>query len=172
MMVVGESGLGKSTLINSLFLTDIYGAEYPGPSQRVKKTSKVNYTADFPLFSLFLVKIVFWIKIEQVLHLLVVACCWCTLFRIKHPTQPFFVCLPLFLLYTCKCANSIIYLIIMLGRTNAHYGAWIGRTIKPVLCWYTRLRRFSQQWQVLGANHWGMCFKFTSNTFLYSLVGA
>ena len=126
----------------------------------------------FPLFSLFLVKIVFWIKIEQVLHLLVVACCWCTLFRIKHPTQPFFVCLPLFLLYTCKCANSIIYLIIMLGRTNAHYGAWIGRTIKPVLCWYTRLRRFSQQWQVLGANHWGMCFKFTSNTFLYSLVGA
>ena len=46
MMVVGESGLGKSTLINSLFLTDIYGAEYPGPSQRVKKTSKVNYTVN------------------------------------------------------------------------------------------------------------------------------
>ena len=42
MMVVGESGLGKSTLINSLFLTDIYGVEYPGPSQRVKKTSKVS----------------------------------------------------------------------------------------------------------------------------------
>ena len=42
MMVVGESGLGKSTLINSLFLTDIYGAEYPGPSQRVKKTAKVS----------------------------------------------------------------------------------------------------------------------------------
>ena len=53
MMVVGESGLGKSTLINSLFLTDIYGAEYPGPSQRVKKTSKVNYTADFPLIFTF-----------------------------------------------------------------------------------------------------------------------
>jgi len=44
MMVVGESGLGKSTLINSLFLTDIYGAEYPGPSQRVKKTAKVEQT--------------------------------------------------------------------------------------------------------------------------------
>ena len=41
LMVVGESGLGKSTLINSLFLTDIYGAEYPGPSQRIKKTAKV-----------------------------------------------------------------------------------------------------------------------------------
>jgi septin family protein len=41
LMVVGESGLGKSTLTNSLFLTDIYGPEYPGPSQRIKKTSKV-----------------------------------------------------------------------------------------------------------------------------------
>ncbi|CAG5095341.1 Oidioi.mRNA.OKI2018_I69.XSR.g14143.t1.cds [Oikopleura dioica] len=44
LMVVGESGLGKSTLTNSLFLTDIYGAEYPGPSQRIKKTSKVEQT--------------------------------------------------------------------------------------------------------------------------------
>ena len=43
LMVVGESGMGKSTLINSLFLTDIYGAEYPGPSQRIKKTSKVIF---------------------------------------------------------------------------------------------------------------------------------
>ncbi|KAK3508404.1 hypothetical protein QTP70_028164, partial [Hemibagrus guttatus] len=34
----GESGLGKSTLINSLFLTDLYSAEYPGPSHRIKKT--------------------------------------------------------------------------------------------------------------------------------------
>uniref|UniRef100_A0AAY4DIW1 Septin n=1 Tax=Denticeps clupeoides TaxID=299321 RepID=A0AAY4DIW1_9TELE len=38
LMVVGESGLGKSTLINSLFLTDLYSKDYPGPSQRIKKT--------------------------------------------------------------------------------------------------------------------------------------
>ncbi|KAI4811805.1 hypothetical protein KUCAC02_014677 [Chaenocephalus aceratus] len=36
LMVVGESGLGKSTLINSLFLTDLYSLEYPGPSHRIK----------------------------------------------------------------------------------------------------------------------------------------
>uniref|UniRef100_A0A667X7S3 Septin n=1 Tax=Myripristis murdjan TaxID=586833 RepID=A0A667X7S3_9TELE len=41
LMVVGESGLGKSTLINSLFLTDLYSAEYPGPSHRIKKTVQV-----------------------------------------------------------------------------------------------------------------------------------
>uniref|UniRef100_A0A8C5A232 Septin n=1 Tax=Gadus morhua TaxID=8049 RepID=A0A8C5A232_GADMO len=43
LMVVGESGLGKSTLINSLFLTDLYSPEYPGPSHRIKKTVKVNW---------------------------------------------------------------------------------------------------------------------------------
>lgn len=42
LMVVGESGLGKSTLINSLFLTDIYSGDFPGPSQRIKKTVKVE----------------------------------------------------------------------------------------------------------------------------------
>uniref|UniRef100_A0AAY5ESM1 Septin n=1 Tax=Electrophorus electricus TaxID=8005 RepID=A0AAY5ESM1_ELEEL len=42
LMVVGESGLGKSTLINSLFLTDLYSKEYPGPSQRIKKTVQVE----------------------------------------------------------------------------------------------------------------------------------
>ena len=59
-MVCGSSGLGKSTLVNSLFLSDIYSQvrnvqlllgleyncvqEYPGPSQRVKKTLKVEKT--------------------------------------------------------------------------------------------------------------------------------
>ncbi|KYM76572.1 Protein peanut [Atta colombica] len=38
----GESGLGKSTLINSMFLADIYSAEYPGPSLRIKKTVAVE----------------------------------------------------------------------------------------------------------------------------------
>lgn len=44
LMVVGESGLGKSTLINSLFLTDLYAADYPGPSHRIQKTVKVDKT--------------------------------------------------------------------------------------------------------------------------------
>nr|XP_009860126.1 septin-7 isoform X2 [Ciona intestinalis] len=44
LMVVGESGLGKSTLINSLFLSDLYSNEYPGPSLRIKKTVKVETT--------------------------------------------------------------------------------------------------------------------------------
>lgn len=44
LMVVGESGLGKSTLINSLFLTDLYSGEYPGPSNRIQKTVKVDKT--------------------------------------------------------------------------------------------------------------------------------
>ena len=42
LMVAGESGLGKSTLINSMFLNDIYSADYPGPSARIKKTVKVR----------------------------------------------------------------------------------------------------------------------------------
>ncbi|KAL0851254.1 hypothetical protein ABMA28_007091 [Loxostege sticticalis] len=43
LMVVGESGLGKSTLINSLFLTEVYDKDkHPGPSLRVKKTVGVE----------------------------------------------------------------------------------------------------------------------------------
>lgn len=41
LMVVGGSGLGKSTLVNSLFY-DIYNDKHPGPSMRGKKTLKVE----------------------------------------------------------------------------------------------------------------------------------
>ena len=40
---VGESGLGKSTLLNSLFLTDIYTpAGYPSVEERLNKTVSVS----------------------------------------------------------------------------------------------------------------------------------
>jgi len=45
LMVVGMSGLGKSTLINSMFSSEIYNNEqYPGPSLRKKKTVAVEAT--------------------------------------------------------------------------------------------------------------------------------
>ncbi|KPM02775.1 septin-7-like protein [Sarcoptes scabiei] len=44
LMVVGESGLGKSTFVNSMFVTDIYSNEYPGPSKRAAKTVEVEQT--------------------------------------------------------------------------------------------------------------------------------
>lgn len=41
-MILGRSGLGKSTLINTMFLADIYGKEYLGPSLRIGQTVKVE----------------------------------------------------------------------------------------------------------------------------------
>lgn len=42
----GQSGLGKSTLVNSLFLTDLYqDAAYPNPAMRIPKTTEVTSDA-------------------------------------------------------------------------------------------------------------------------------
>lgn len=46
LMVIGESGLGKSTFINSLFLTELYNPdEFPGTFERSKKTACVDSTS-------------------------------------------------------------------------------------------------------------------------------
>lgn len=43
LMVMGESGLGKSTLINSLFLTDLYkNRVMPSVEERIDKTTKIE----------------------------------------------------------------------------------------------------------------------------------
>ncbi|XP_044530473.1 septin-2 [Gracilinanus agilis] len=43
LMVVGESGLGKSTLINSLFLTDLYPERYiPGAAEKIERTVEIE----------------------------------------------------------------------------------------------------------------------------------
>lgn len=42
-MVVGESGLGKSTLVNSLFLGDLYSDRViPKVEERIEKTTKIE----------------------------------------------------------------------------------------------------------------------------------
>jgi len=46
LMVVGESGLGKSTLINTLFLTDLYPDRViPSAKENVKKTVKIDVSS-------------------------------------------------------------------------------------------------------------------------------
>uniref|UniRef100_A0A0B7ADY7 Septin-type G domain-containing protein n=1 Tax=Arion vulgaris TaxID=1028688 RepID=A0A0B7ADY7_9EUPU len=43
LMVVGESGLGKSTLVNSLFLTDLYPErQSPSAADKIKQTVKID----------------------------------------------------------------------------------------------------------------------------------
>ena len=43
LMVVGQSGLGKSTLINSLFMTDVFeDSAYEGSAYRAAKTTQIN----------------------------------------------------------------------------------------------------------------------------------
>ena len=44
-MVVGETGLGKSTLVNSLFLSDLYtDRKIPPVEERVKRTTELQKT--------------------------------------------------------------------------------------------------------------------------------
>jgi len=43
-VIAGQTGLGKSTLINSLFLSDLYqDTAYPNPAMRIPKTTEVRY---------------------------------------------------------------------------------------------------------------------------------
>ena len=52
LMVVGESGLGKSTFINSLFLTELYGDRVvPNPSGRHKPLASPLLQANRELLS-------------------------------------------------------------------------------------------------------------------------
>ena len=44
-MLVGDSGLGKSTLVNSLFLSDLYtDRKIPRVEERVKRTTEIQKT--------------------------------------------------------------------------------------------------------------------------------
>ncbi|VDO00203.1 unnamed protein product [Rodentolepis nana] len=42
IMLIGVTGLGKSTFLNTLFMTDIYNDEYPGPSTRYHKENSAT----------------------------------------------------------------------------------------------------------------------------------
>ncbi|CAF3531305.1 unnamed protein product [Adineta steineri] len=42
LMVVGQSGLGKSTFINTLFQTELYGQDFPSTIHRKKKTISID----------------------------------------------------------------------------------------------------------------------------------
>ena len=45
LMVVGESGLGKSTLVNSLFLSDLYAnRKIPSAEERINRTTEIEKT--------------------------------------------------------------------------------------------------------------------------------
>ena len=45
LMVVGESGLGKSTLVDSLFLSDLYAnRKIPPVEERVNRTTEIEKT--------------------------------------------------------------------------------------------------------------------------------
>jgi small GTP-binding protein len=46
LLVVGDSGLGKSTLVNSLFMTDLYGDEKNANTQIGKTVSITSRTAE------------------------------------------------------------------------------------------------------------------------------
>ena len=44
LLLLGESGLGKSTLLNSLFLTDLYtAASFPTTEEKLGKTTEVLF---------------------------------------------------------------------------------------------------------------------------------
>jgi len=47
LLVVGQSGLGKSTFINTLFQTELYGQDFPSTIHRKKKTLSIDSSTVF-----------------------------------------------------------------------------------------------------------------------------